>query len=163
MDEQFTVDSDSKAEWAINQIKEQYTERDRLIKVCDEQIEIYNLKKEEYQKKCEDKTSYLKSMLQQYFATVEHKSTKTQESYELPSGKLRLKYPKEKFKIDDSKLLEWLKDNARIEYIETKVSPKWGEFKKAVAVVGNKVVTEEGQVVEGVAVEMTEPEFVVEV
>ena len=102
-------------------------------------------------------------MLQQYFATVEHKSTKTQESYELPSGKLRLKYPKEKFKIDDSKLLEWLKDNAMIEYIDTKISPKWGEFKKTVAVVGNKVVTEEGQVVEGVTVEMTEPEFVVEV
>ena len=156
--ENFVVDNDNKAEWAINKLKEEQQEADRLISICECQIEIYKDKIDLYKQELEYKNSGLKGMLQQYFDTVEHKKTKPQESYKLPSGTLKLKY-KEKIVKDDSKLLEWLDSNGQDEYILINKSAVWGEFKKTLQKVDGKFVTEDGEIVEGVTVEDAGAEF----
>ena len=48
------------------------------------------------------------------------------------------------------------------DYVEVKESPKWGELKKEVIVDGNKVITKDGEIVEGITAQERQPIFEVE-
>jgi len=161
--EGFIIDNDNKAEWALNKIKAEKADRDRLISVCEQKIQEYQEKIEQFKKQYENRTSYLISLLNQYFQTVEHRKTKTQETYKLPSGTLKLKLPGIEYQRDDIKLVEWLKSAGMNDYIQVKESPKWAELKKTIKVSGDKVLTEDGEIVEGVTVVEKPATFEVEV
>lgn len=160
---EFKIDTDQKAEWALNIIREEQAEAQRLINVCNSQILYYQSEIKKVQDKLENKTGNLKAMLFDYFQTVPRKATKTQETYSLPSGKLKLKYPQPEYKRDDSKLVEWLENSGKTDYIKIKKSPDWATLKKAITVVGDKVADENGEIVEGVEVVERPPVFDVEV
>lgn len=162
-EDKFVIDNDSKAEWALERIKAEKEDMDRLIKVCEVKIEEYQQKIEQFKKQYENRTSYLKSLLAQYFNTVPHNKTKTQESYRLPSGKLVLKYPGLEYTKDEEKLIAFLEQNGYEKFICIKKSPKWGELKKTISVSGENIVTSDGLVVEGVKAVERPPEFIVEV
>lgn len=161
--EKFVIDNDSKAEWALEKIKLEKQDMERLIKICEDRIAEYEQKIEQFKRKYEQRTAYLKLLLNQYFQQVPHKKTKTQETYELPSGKLKLKYPGSEFIKDDEKLAAFLEENGYNEFIQVKKIPKWGEFKKAVTISGENVITSDGLVVEGVKAVEKSPVFEVEV
>ncbi len=150
--EGFIVDSDNKAEWAICKIKEEQNELKRLEQVIDYQIQEYQLKKEQLRKKTEGKTENLKNLLLNYFENVPKKATKTQEKYTLPSGELIRKFSTPKFEKDDKKLVLWLEANNRNDLVQTTKSPDWATLKKSVTVQGNKVIDENGEIVEGITV-----------
>ena len=147
----FTIDNDKTADWAITQIHEAEDERDRLIALAEDQIEDLKSRIEELKTKCDNDTAFLKSCLEMYFNTVPSKETKTQKSYKLLSGTLVYKKPSVKICHDDEKLLEFLDGS---EYVETKKSLKWGEYKKLLTISGDDVVdTETGEIVDGCTVE----------
>lgn len=149
VEEKFVIDNDEKAEWALTVIKAEKQERDRLIAVCEEKIHEYQQKIEDFKRKYENSTAHLISALNQYFHTVPRKKTKTQETYQLPSGKLKLKLPSIDFQRDDEKLIQWLDKNLA-SYVKVKKSPDWAGLKKIIQVAGDKVVTLDGEVIEGV-------------
>lgn len=156
-EDKFVIDNDKKADWAIEQIKEKEAERDRLIELAQAKIEDLKLQIEELNVKCINETVYLRGALVEYFNTVPHKETKTQESYQLLSGKLIYKKPSVKINHDDEKLIEWLNDT---EYVETKKSLKWGEYKKHLIISGNDVIDgETGEVVEACTIEEVPASF----
>lgn len=159
VNEGFVVDTDIKANWAIKTIKEHQAETQRLCNICRNEIMQYEQKIEYYKHSLESSTDYLKSMLQGYMETVEIKETKTAFTYDLVDGKLKLKKATNEFVRDKETLIKFFKDNDLLDYIETTEAPKWGEFKKLINVVGDKVVTEDGQVVDGVTVVEKPAEF----
>ena len=126
-------------------------------------ISEYRFKIDQYQQQIDNKTSYLKSQLQQYFETVDRKKTKTQETYKLPSGTLKKKYPSPDFIRDEEKLLKWLKDSNMTDLIKTKESADWATLKKAIQIEGTNVVTEDGEIVDGITVQEKDPVFDIEV
>ena len=69
----FVIDNDNKAEWALTVIKAEKADRDRLISVCEQKIQEYQEKIEQFKKQYESRTSYLISCLNQYFQTVPKK------------------------------------------------------------------------------------------
>ena len=148
----FVVDSDVKAEWAIKKIREEQAEHDRFVAVCQEMIEEYKLKIETAGKKLESDTAFFKSQLASYFVTVEKKCSKTQESYKLPSGTLVLKHQKPELQRDEGKLVKFVKELGLNDYIKTKESVDWAELKQTLTVAGDKCLTADGEVVEGVTV-----------
>ncbi len=151
----FVVDNDVKADWTVRKIAEIQAEADRMIDFHERQIEVT-------QAQADRRISYLKELLHRYTYQVPMKETKTQMKYALPSGDLVLKKPALSFKRDDDRLLQWLKDTDNDQMIVTKLSPAWAELKKQITVIDDKVVfTETGEVVDGVEVALTEPEFVV--
>lgn len=151
MEETFKIDNDKAADWAITQIHEAEDERDRLIKLAEDQIKDLKDRIEELTTKCHNDTAYLKSLLAEYFAKVPHKETKTQESYKLLSGSLVFKKPSQKINHDDEKLIEYLDGT---EYVETKKSLKWGEYKKVLAISYGEVINSEtGEVIQACTVE----------
>jgi len=151
MDETFKIDNDKKADWAITQIHEAEDERDRLITLAEEQIKDLNDRIDELKTKCNNDTAYLRSLLATYFETVKCKETKTQKSYRLISGTLVYKKPSVKINHDDNKLIEFLDGT---EYVETKKSLKWGEYKKCLGIKGDQVIDlDTGEIVEACTVE----------
>lgn len=157
MEENFKIENDKTAEWALTQIQEAETERDRLIAIAEEKIKDLTNKIEELNSHCEDETKYLRSCLAMYFETVKSKETKTQKSYKLLSGTLIFKKPSVKIVHDDKKLLEFLKDS---EFIETKQSIKWAEYKKLLTISGDEVIdSETGEIVDGCTVEEVPASF----
>ncbi len=152
----FVIDTDAKAEWALQKIREARSDRDRWV-------EWYKTKIDEITEQTDFDTMNLERMLMEYFATVPHKKTKTQESYKLPGGKLVLKTQNPEFKRDDKAVIEWLKANGQEQFVRIEEKLAWSELKDATAVFEDHIVTEDGEIVPGVEVVNREAKFVVEV
>lgn len=152
--EGFSINDDNVADWALRKIAEERAELDRLTSIATQQIEELQLKIKHLEEVAERKTAFLKGCLAQYFQTVPHKATKTQESYKLLSGSLVFKLPKQSMVKDDAELIEHFRQNGLQEYIKTEEKPIWGEYKKNLAIVDGKVIdTTTGEIVDAVRVE----------
>ena len=175
----FIIDTDSKAEWSIKKIAEERAEAQRYISVCQDAIKTYQDKIEKAKSDLDSKTGYLTHQLQRYMNTVKAKESKTQKTYKLPSGTLKVKYQKPEYKRDEDKLVEFLEKNNYTSFIKTESKPEWGEFKKIINIKRDPIVDEEsgelidytpyyvvdstGKVVDGVEVIEREPTFEVEI
>ena len=151
----FCVDNDVKADWTLRKIAEIQAERDRMVDFHERQIEVTKAQ-------AEMRINYLMEHLRRYTACVPMKETKTQSKYSLPSGDLVLKKPSVAFRRDDEKLLKWLKESDNGGLIAVKMSPAWAEIKKQITVVdGKAVLTDTGEIIDGVEPYMTEAELVI--
>lgn len=162
--QQWRITDDSCADWAVNKIAEERAELERIRALAEEQIARIEEKLEAAERRCENGTNFLTSKLAEYFETVPHKKTKTKESYRLLSGTLAKKLGSPQMKPDDEKLLEYLKSSGNVDMIKTTESPRWGEFKKCLTIVGGQVIdSTTGEVVEGVDIIDKPDSFTVEV
>ena len=164
--ERFTVDNDMKAEWVLSKIR---SIRKDQKKECDEltrQMRFYQDQMDMISKQADDDVAFFESMLIPYFAERMEggftKSTKTQTSYKLPTGKLVLKKQAPEYERKDDELLPWLKAN-RPDLVKVTESANWAELKKSVKINGENVVTADGEVIPGVKVTEREDKFEVEV
>lgn len=128
--QEFIVDSDSKADWCVNIIKQEEAEFERLFNTIDEEIEMLKNKKERLKEQLQHKTSFLKGKLIEYFDTVEKKELKTCLKYKLPSADLVYVKPSIQYERDNEKIMSWLTEHNKLEYIKTNPSVDWAELKK---------------------------------
>ncbi len=160
----FRITDDRCADWAIRKIADERSEYDRLKALADEQIAAINEKVAAARKRMENGTSYLTSCLADFFATVPHKETKTTEKYRLLSGTLTFKKGTTKTKLDEAKLVPWLKANGYGELVKVEESTRWADLKKLLSYTGDiATLTETGEIVEGVTVYETPGIFTVDV
>lgn len=130
---------------------EERAEYERLKALADEQIAAIGEKVDAARRRMENGTAYLTICLADFFNTVPHKATKTQEKYRLLSGTLVLKKGGTKAKTDDEKLVPWLKENGYGDLVKVEETAKWGELKKLLAYTGEvATIAETGEIVEGV-------------
>lgn len=153
--EEFKIDSDGKASWALKILKKEQEETERLIAIADSQIREIQEKKQKIQEQYEHKTGYLKAMLFRYFQTVPHKDTKTQETYKLLDGTLYYKKPSVKIvKPDEAKLVEYMEANGYEKLVKIKKSPEWAEFKKEIELKDGQVILDDtGEVLDWIETE----------
>ncbi len=161
--EGFVIESDLVADWALKRIAQARKERDRLVELAEEEIKLLEDSIKRIKEKCDNDTAYLESALSKYFNKVDHKITKTKESYKLLSGSLVLKKGTIKTVYDDSELLSYLKESGQHEYVDTTEKAKWGEFKKTLNITPDGVFTEDGEIIECIKAEVQADKFVVEV
>lgn len=127
---EFVIDSDAKAEWAINIIKQEQKEQERLVNIIDEEIAILEAKRQKILDN--SKTSFLKGKLAQYFESIaaeNKKELKTCIKYKLPSGDLVFTKPQPKYERDNDKIISWLTKHNKFEYINTNPTVNWSELK----------------------------------
>ena len=147
---EFFIVDDNLADWAVVKIATEKSECYRLIKVCEYKISIFEEKIIKYREQFENKTGYLRGKLMEYFDSVPHKATKTQETYKLPSGTLKRKFEKQDYVHDDEVLTKWLKTNMPELIVE---KPMWGEVKKLLHISdGTVVVKDTGELVDAIFV-----------
>ncbi|TCU67531.1 Gam-like protein [Tissierella praeacuta] len=153
--ETWKIENDDDAEWLIEKYNEDLIEKARYRMSLENKVkdlmDKLNKLDEEEKYAIEKRNSYLI----EYFESIDDKfkkKTKTQEKYRLPSGEIIKKYPNPEYKRDNDRLLSWIQKNKLDDYVEIKQSPKWGELKKVTKIVNGQVVTEDGEIVEGVEV-----------
>lgn len=153
----FTVTDDSSAKWCMEKIKE--AEKDRAMWKAH-----YHAQMEKVNKATDDSVAYFTAKLEEYFANVPHKTTKAQESYTLPGGKLIRKKQQPKFETDDEALVPWLEENFMGQLVKVKKSADWAALKKICSVTpdGEHVATDEGEIIPGVTVTQRPDVFKVE-
>ena len=162
--EAFVIDSDEKAEWALRKIREAKEERDRLLSLAELEQARISKEVEGINNRYDADTGWLTAQLKNYFYTVEHKSTKTQEKYQLLSGSLVLKRGGVKYTRDDTALARWLQANQRDDLLKVTVTPDWAELKKHTAIMDGVVIYEDtGEVIDGVTVENAPDTFTVNI
>lgn len=154
-EEEIQVRSTIEAKWQFEQRKKIIEDRDELIAYYEDQIA-------KVKADADYKIGFIDRALFAFFQTVEHKKTKTQESWSIPAGKLILKKQAPEFKRDEKTVIEWLKQNDGSQYVKTVESLDWANLKKDSTVVGNTIVNNDGEIIPGVEVIEREDKFVVE-
>lgn len=159
MSEEWKITSDGEADWALKQIKASEEEYERIKKIADEQIDGILSMLDDHKKTYENETAYLKMRLEEYFNTVPHKKTKTQESYKLLSGSLARKNGTDKYERDDGVLLTYLEENYPC-YIKTEQKVMWADLKKDISVIDGKAYhADTGEEIPGITVEKNPDTF----
>ncbi len=143
---------DASADMMVRRIKDAEGEYDRMESWYKQQLKRIREKRDAT-------VAWAKGCLRAYFDLVPKKTTKTQQSYQTPSGKMLLKQPGPEFDVDDEIAVPWLKANGLERFIRTKETVNWVELKKTVTVTGAGVATEDGEVIPGIKVTEREPEF----
>ena len=157
----WSITDDGCADWALKKIKTEKDELDRITALAEQEIARLKEQVERAQRRYEQNTAFLTSMLEQFFDTVEHKRTKTgTESYRLLHGQLVRKPAGIKPEPDHEKLVAWLRQNGYENLVKVEESARWGELKKQITFTGTiATITETGEIVEGVNVTETAPAF----
>lgn len=150
----WSVGDDQAAEWAIKQIKNAEAELDKWTR-------YYNGMIESIKKRTERKIDFMSEKLREYFGTVPHRETATQEKYSLPSGDLIMKKPKRVWNHDDVMLLKWAKENGFDDCIKVTEKVSWADVKKRLAEKDDGTIydTETGLICNYVVAETTDPMF----
>ena len=157
--EQFEITDDATAEWAIKKVLAAKKEKERLSSLIEAERAELDRKQEKIEKRYETETGFLLFKLNAYLDTVDRKKTKTQETYQLLSGKLVRKFAKKKLVADETALLEWCKENAP-ECVKTTEKAMWSEVKGKFDILGDTVIcSETGECVSCVRVEETPAAF----
>ena len=160
----FRITDDRCADWAIRKIAEERSEYNRLKDLADQQKAAIDEKVEAARRRMENGTSFLTGCLADFFRTVPHKTTKTTEKYRLLSGTLTLKKGGTKAKVDDAKLVPWLRANGYGDLVKVEESAKWGELKKLLTYTGEIAAIEgTGEIVEGVTAYEAPDTFTVDI
>lgn len=155
-DTPFTVDNDQKAEWAARKIREARQDTQKWTEYYERQLSAIR-------RANEDTEAYFAALLADYFETVPHKATKTQESYSLPSCKLVLKAQQPEFNRDEAVLCDYLDKKGRDDLVKITRRADWAALKKTIKVMEDGTcVDADGEVVEGVQAFSRQPEFKVE-
>lgn len=155
----WTITDDSSAEWAMEQIADANAELEKWTAFYAERLG-------KIEATTQNTIQYFTAKLKEYFETVPHHQTKTQESYELPSGKLVMKAQAPEYVRDDEKLMVWAKESGNDEFIKTKETLDWSKMKKEVSkytmVDGKPVDPFTGEIIDGLNVIEREPKFTIE-
>lgn len=155
-DTPFIVDNDQKAEWAARKIREARQDTQKWTEYYERQLSAIR-------RANEDTEAYFAALLADYFGTVPHKATKTQESYSLPSCKLVLKAQQPEFNRDEAVLCDYLDKKGRDDLVKITRRADWAALKKTLKVMEDGTcVDADGEVVEGVQAFSRQPEFKVE-
>lgn len=147
---QFVVDSLSSADWVMRKIKENKDRSGEIIDYAKEEIQRLQqfIKKEEARR--DNNVAYLEHLLENYLL---------QRREEDPNFKLKTvtgtasTRKSTSWNYDEDKLIDFLKKNDMAEFIRVKEEVNKTDFKKAAIVTDSGVVvTEAGEVIDGVEV-----------
>ncbi len=146
MEEIWKVKTDIEADDMLEKIRDCNTDIERYKKIAAEKIEAINNALELRVKPIEEVIQFNKNMLQAYFLIIKPKSTKTQKTYGLLSGKLVLKNATQKIYHDDKEILKWAND----EFIKKVPSLNWVKFKEDIEVKNGLLISKTtGEIISG--------------
>lgn len=139
----WSITDDRTADWAMRKIQE----LDADTAAWKRHYEMLAAKVEQQNEAAKER---LMEHLRRYFEMVPHHTTRTQESYALPAGKIGVKAVAPGYVRDDVALLPWVREN-HTSLVQVKESVNWVELKKRLTITDGLVVdTETGEIIPGV-------------
>ena len=159
--EKFVIDSDSKADWALQKIKEHKETIQKKEQLAEQRINQIKDWLEDETGTIEKKIEHLEYLLYEYAENIKEDDPDFK-TKKLPFGKLQFRKQRPKWQYKDD-LLEYAEESMP-DIVNTKKSVNKRELKKKCEVVDGKVInTETGEVVKGVEVKERGEKFSVKV
>jgi phage host-nuclease inhibitor protein Gam len=159
--DRFRITNLEQANWALRKIrafKKQMEENEKLAKAEIERIQEWLQKENE---KAQRSIQFFEYLIGEYLAEQRKKDSKFRLS--TPYGKATFRKQQPKWIYDDEKLLAFLKQSGKHQFIRIKEEVNKADLKKAVKVVGNVVVDENGEVIEGITIEEQPEKLIIEI
>lgn len=151
--EKFKVKDLDAANWCFRKLKAIEDKKREIKYLADkERTRITEWEKEEL-KAFKSSTDYFEMLLEDYYRELREIDSKAKLS--TPYGKVTSRRQQPKWNYEDSKIIEWLNNNNK-DLIRVKKEIDKAELKKMYKIVGNNVVTEDGEIVEGITIEKRE-------
>lgn len=148
--ERFKINDLDGANWAFRKLKAILEKENEIKGLMQKEIErIQNWAKDELDK-LENSTQFFEGLLTEYFIAEKEKDPKFKIS--TPYGKVSSRKQQPKWNYDNDKVIEWLKEN-NMDLVRVKHEPDKVAIKKTYKVAGTNVVTEDGEIVEGITIE----------
>lgn len=165
---EFVVDNDMKAEWVLRKIREAQGDCQKFVDEYKRQMEFYKQQIDILEKQTAETVAGWEARLMPYFESRKDagftKATKTQTTYKLPTGTLKLKKQDVEWEHNDELLLPWLRKNHPELVKQGKEYSDWSGLKKLLTTNGTQVAEEStGEVVPGVSFATRPDKFIVEV
>ena len=157
--EGWKVDSMSAANWAIEKIRSRRAEIEELKKFAAAKKAQIDSWLEEQTDSLQDDIDFFEAKLKPFVADMlQGKKSKTMK---FPCGSCSFKKTAPKFTKDEEVLTQWVLLNEK-DYINTKYSVNWADFKKTLQYAQDgKMITADGEVVPGVTYTVEEDSFTV--
>ncbi|OFW61758.1 MAG: hypothetical protein A2Z35_05870 [Actinobacteria bacterium RBG_19FT_COMBO_36_27] len=143
----------------IEELQMAEKEAGRYIYVCKLKIKEWEdkLKKAEerieYRKDCSKHNIYnlLNKAIVDGVVGPESIKEGSQTTYTIPSAKLIFHKEEEQIEmVDENKLLLYLKDNSKWDYLSIKENVKWDEFRKTIRAKDGNIIDEHGEILESI-------------
>lgn len=151
-DDRFRVTDIRGAEWCLKKISRAQEEYEGIKAYVDAEKARLDSFLADAKAKFDGDKSYFEGLLMPY-AMEQLEGQKKKKSIKLPSGTIGFKSVPAEITKDDEALKAFVKESAP-EFIETKETVKWGEFKKTLtATEDGRFITADGEIVDGVTFE----------
>ena len=148
--ESWQITNDLAADWTLDKIRDSQAELTRFEMVVRAKIEQLQLALQKKQGQAAMDEGFFRFKLREYFNTVKCKETKTQRSYDLPSGKLKLKSKLPEYKQDKEQLLAWAQIT-NPHFVKTKEEASWEDIKGSIEIIQDVFIeTNTGEIMLGV-------------
>ena len=172
--ERFKIKDLESANWAFRKLKAIEEKKKEIEELAKKEIEPYKLEIEPYKleidrieewkdtehKSFDSSINFFNFLLEEYYREQRMLDPKFKVS--TPYGKVTSRKQQPKWNYEDDKVIEWLLKNDK-DLVRVKYEPNKTDIKNKYKVVGEKVVTEDGEIVEGIAIEERDPVVKVEV
>ena len=160
--QRFRIQDDNQADWALRKIARARQDMKEAEETAAMEIEKINRWLDGQRDESLRTERFFTALLQEYYEP-RFMTNPDKKTYKLPSGKVQRRTQQPQFDRDNEALLAWLKQRGMTDYIEVKETPKWGELKQQVQVVGEHVVIKDGplkgEIIDGVEVVHRPPTF----
>lgn len=146
----FKISDLDSANWAFRKLAAIERKRNEIKELANKEIERIRQWQEQEEKGLNNSKEFFEGLLTEYF--VRQKEVDPKFKISTPYGKVSSRKQQPKWNYDNDKVLNWLKENDT-ELIRIKEEINKVELKKKYQIVGNEVVTEDGEIVEGITIE----------
>ena len=150
IDDRFKVQDINSANWCFRKLKAIDEKEKEVEQLAKNEIERINAWKKEELEATEGSKNYFEGLLTEYYI----KQREVDEKFKLstPYGKVSSRKQQPKWNYEDEKVVDWLEENNE-KLIRIKKEVDKAAFKKFYEINGSNVVTEDGEIVEGVMIE----------
>ena len=158
--EKFTVKNIGSAEWCLKRIAWHKKNKDKALAFVESERARLDVFLAQVNSEEDGSIEYFTELLKIY-AMEQLQGTK-KKTVTLPSGSLSFKKQSPEFVKKDDELLAFVKESVP-EFVKITESVDWGEMKKTCYIEGNRLVTVDGEIVQGVTVNERDDVFTVKI
>ena len=148
--ERFKIDNLEAANWAFRKLAAIERKKKEVQELAQKEIERIKTWEQQEISSLNNSKEFFEGLLTEYFAREREKDPKFKIS--TPYGKVSARKQQPKWHYDDEKLVNWLLENDK-ELVRVKYEPDKNGIKKKYKIIGENVVTEDGEIVEGITIE----------
>lgn len=148
--ERFKIDNLEAANWAFRKLAAIERKKKEVQELAQKEIERIKTWEQQEISSLNNSKEFFEGLLTEYFVRERELDPKFKIS--TPYGKVTARKQQPKWNYDEDKVINWLLENDK-ELVRVKYEPDKNEIKKKYKVIGTNVVTDDGEIVEGITVE----------